>query len=59
MLRLFQRRSDTDRAARIANQDRVRELVAGHGDQVTAFCSHDPVELARVQRVPDVTAAAR
>ena len=50
VLRLFQRRSDMDRAARIANQDRVRELVASHGDQVTAFCSHDPVELARVQR---------
>jgi glyoxylase-like metal-dependent hydrolase (beta-lactamase superfamily II) len=49
LLRLFQRRSDMDRAARIANQERVRALVAGHGDQVTVFCAHDPVELARLQ----------
>jgi len=49
VLRMFQRRSDVDRAARIANQERLRELVAHHGDQVTAFCAHDAVELARLQ----------
>ena len=48
VLRMFQRRSDMNRPERIANQDRVRELVASHGDQVTVFCSHDPVELARL-----------
>lgn len=42
VLRLFQRRSDVDRAARIANQERVRELAA-RGD-VHVFCAHDPVE---------------
>ena len=48
VLRMFQRRSDMDRAERIANQDRLRALVARHGDEVTVFCAHDPVELARL-----------
>jgi glyoxylase-like metal-dependent hydrolase (beta-lactamase superfamily II) len=42
VLRLFQRRSDVDRAARIANQARVRELAAR--PEVRVFCAHDPVE---------------
>jgi glyoxylase-like metal-dependent hydrolase (beta-lactamase superfamily II) len=49
VLSLFQRRSDTDRAARIANQDRLRALVAAHGDQVTVFSAHDAVELDRLR----------
>ena len=49
VLRLFQRRSDVDRAQRLANQERVRVLLAEHGDQITAFCAHDPVELDRLQ----------
>jgi glyoxylase-like metal-dependent hydrolase (beta-lactamase superfamily II) len=47
VLRLFQRRSDVDRAERIANQERLRALVADHGSEVTVFCAHDPVELGR------------
>jgi len=49
VLRLFQRRSDMNRGERIANQDRLRALVAGHGTEVTPFCAHDAVELARLQ----------
>jgi glyoxylase-like metal-dependent hydrolase (beta-lactamase superfamily II) len=49
VLRMFQRRSDVDRADRIANQERLRELLLHHGDQVTAFCAHDPVEFDRLQ----------
>lgn len=48
VLRIFQRRSDMDRAARLANQERVRALVATH-DEVSVFCAHDPVELDRLQ----------
>jgi glyoxylase-like metal-dependent hydrolase (beta-lactamase superfamily II) len=48
VLRMFQRRSDTNRAERIANQARVRELVAHHGEQVTTFCAHDAVEFDRL-----------
>jgi glyoxylase-like metal-dependent hydrolase (beta-lactamase superfamily II) len=58
VLRLFQRRADMDRAARIANQARVRELVAHHGDQVTVFCAHDPVELDRLQATRAASPAA-
>ena len=49
VLRMFQRRSDMDRAARTANQERIRALVAQHGAEVTPFCAHDPVDLARLQ----------
>ncbi len=48
-LRLFQRAMATDNAARIANQERLRELASGHGDEVRLFCAHDPVELKREQ----------
>jgi glyoxylase-like metal-dependent hydrolase (beta-lactamase superfamily II) len=48
-LRFFQRRADTDRAARVANQDRLRVLKARHGDRVTIFNGHDPVELDRAR----------
>jgi glyoxylase-like metal-dependent hydrolase (beta-lactamase superfamily II) len=46
-LRLFQRRGDTDRALRILNQERVRQLSAKHGGEIGIFSSHDPVEYAR------------
>jgi glyoxylase-like metal-dependent hydrolase (beta-lactamase superfamily II) len=44
VLGLFQRRADIDRAARIANQERLRALKATHGHAVTIFNSHDPVD---------------
>jgi glyoxylase-like metal-dependent hydrolase (beta-lactamase superfamily II) len=46
-LRLFQRLADTNHAERVANQEKVRALRARHGDEVTIFCAHDPVELDR------------
>lgn len=47
-LRLFQRRADTDRAARIANQDRLRALALAHAGEVSVFCAHDAVEYAQL-----------
>ena len=44
VLGFFQRRADMDRDARIANQERLRTLRATHGNDVTIFNSHDPVE---------------
>jgi hypothetical protein len=41
---LFQRRADMDRAMRIENQVRLRTLMARHGDAVSIFSSHDPVD---------------
>ena len=41
----------------MANQERLRELAARHGDEVTLFCAHDPHELERAQAA--VAAAAR
>ncbi|MCB9729376.1 MAG: MBL fold metallo-hydrolase [Deltaproteobacteria bacterium] len=48
-LRLFQRVTDTDRDARVENQRRLRALASQHGDEVTVFCAHDPVEWERLQ----------
>jgi glyoxylase-like metal-dependent hydrolase (beta-lactamase superfamily II) len=49
-LRLFQKRMQTDAAARLGNQARLREAKAGLGpDRLKVFCSHDPVELAAFQ----------
>ena len=44
VLGMFQRRADMDRAMRIENQERLRTLKANHGDAVTIFNSHDPVD---------------
>ncbi len=44
VLGFFQRRADMDRDARLANQERLRALKATHGNEVTIFNSHDPVD---------------
>ena len=44
VLGMFQRRADMDRAMRIQNQERLQTLKANHGDQVTIFDGHDPVD---------------
>jgi glyoxylase-like metal-dependent hydrolase (beta-lactamase superfamily II) len=49
MLRFFESLTAADSRARKANQERLRELAARHGEEVTLFCSHDPVELEREQ----------
>lgn len=46
-LSLFQSLMQTDKAARLSNQDRLRTLVADHGDEIETISAHDPVELAR------------
>ena len=46
VLRYFQRRADMDRAARVANQERLRRLAITQ-PEVSVFCAHDPVELER------------
>ena len=46
-MRAYQRLMEVDHAARLANQDRLRALVRGHGNEVRVVCSHDKVELDR------------
>jgi glyoxylase-like metal-dependent hydrolase (beta-lactamase superfamily II) len=46
-LGIFQRKADTDRADRVANQERLRLLKARHGSEIELFNSHDPVDYAR------------
>jgi len=48
-LKIFQRAMSADNAARLANQERLRELAANHGQEVRIFCAHDHVELRREQ----------
>lgn len=45
----FQRVLAADNAARLANQERLRELAASHGEEVRLFCAHDHLELEREQ----------
>jgi glyoxylase-like metal-dependent hydrolase (beta-lactamase superfamily II) len=49
MIRFFQNLTASDNKARKANRERLRELAAGHGDEITLFCAHDPHELEREQ----------
>jgi glyoxylase-like metal-dependent hydrolase (beta-lactamase superfamily II) len=49
-LRFYQRLMEVDRSARLANQDRLRQLNREHGKEVTIFCSHDEKELEAMQR---------
>ncbi len=46
-LAMYQRMMEKDRDARLANQQRLRELAHNHGDEVRVLCSHDPRELER------------
>jgi glyoxylase-like metal-dependent hydrolase (beta-lactamase superfamily II) len=46
-LRFYQWLMEKDRRARLTNQQRLRQLVRAHGDQVDVICSHDPRELER------------
>lgn len=48
MLRFFQNMTASDNKARKANQERLRELVARHGDEVTVLCAHDTHYLERM-----------
>jgi len=57
MLRFFQNLTAVDNKARKANRERLRELIARHGDEVTLFCAHDPHELEREQSRAGAVAA--
>jgi glyoxylase-like metal-dependent hydrolase (beta-lactamase superfamily II) len=52
-LRLFQSLVQIDAGARRASQERLRELHARHGHEVTVFSAHDAAELAALARVTD------
>lgn len=56
-LRIFQRLNAAETKKRIANQERLRELAARHGDDVQLFCSHDPFDLDRAQAASSAAAA--
>lgn len=68
-LRFYQRLMAKNRTARLANQDRLRELRRQHGGQVEIFCAHDVHEFERLAgrsarvpagalRVPDERASS-
>ncbi|MGS2808878.1 MBL fold metallo-hydrolase [Nocardia sp. MW-W600-9] len=46
---LFERLVQTVGPARIDNQERLRELLRGHADEVEVFCAHNAVELRALQ----------
>jgi glyoxylase-like metal-dependent hydrolase (beta-lactamase superfamily II) len=43
-LGFFQKKADTNRVERVANQERLRVLNARHSSEITIFSSHDPQE---------------
>ena len=43
-MRGYQQLMEVDRAARLGNQQRLRDLQRDHGDEVRIFCAHDVVE---------------
>ena len=50
-LAAYQRLMEEDRPTRLRNQDRLRALANSRRSNVRIFCSHDPVELAALQRL--------
>lgn len=50
LLRFMQWRTETVRGLRLANQERLRELVRTHGAEITVFSAHNPVELRALQQ---------
>lgn len=51
-LRFYQTMMEKDRRARLANQQRLRELRRDHAQDVTVFCGHDPVEFEQLTGRP-------
>ncbi|MGH3331846.1 MAG: MBL fold metallo-hydrolase [Nocardioidaceae bacterium] len=52
-LRAFQRMVEMDRPSRLSNQQRLRELHAAHGDEVTVFSAHDAAEFEALAAATD------
>ncbi|MER6988034.1 MBL fold metallo-hydrolase [Saccharopolyspora hirsuta] len=46
-LRFFENHVQVDGALRRRTQERLRDLLTAHRDQIEVFCAHDPVELDR------------
>jgi hypothetical protein len=40
----------SDQEERLRNREWLRALIRDHGDQVQAFCAHDPAQLATTDR---------
>ena len=51
-LRGYQSMMEVDRAARMANQKRLRALALEHGDEVRIFCAHDVLEFQLLSQQP-------
>ena len=49
-LNLFQRLIATDNRERLANRQRLHELVSSKPNEVTVFCAHDPLELEQLSQ---------
>jgi len=49
-IRAFESLVNVDKRARLANQQRLRELARRHGGEVRLISSHDPAELAACRR---------
>ena len=49
-LRVIQTLFAADNKRRLANLERVQELYAAHGDELTMFCAHDASELDALQK---------
>lgn len=58
-LRMYQTMLEKDRHARLANQDRLRQLSAAHQDKIEVFCAHDPHEFERLSGHPQHLPAGR
>jgi len=58
-LALFEQAVQTYPRQRRQNLDRLRALAHDHGDAVTLFCAHDPVELARSLTPPSAASPPR
>jgi glyoxylase-like metal-dependent hydrolase (beta-lactamase superfamily II) len=52
-LRAFQTMVQMDKRARLANQERLRELHAEHGSEVTVFSAHDATEFEALAGMTD------
>jgi glyoxylase-like metal-dependent hydrolase (beta-lactamase superfamily II) len=58
MLTVFQNVMASDNGARRSNLERLRELAARDGDEVTLICAHDPHDLEREQTRANAAAAS-
>ena len=58
-LRGYQAMMEVDRAARLANQQRIRSLSLDHGDQMRIFCAHDFREFEILSQSQAATTADR